>query len=346
MSVKSKLKKLYKIIFRIKDFHFDLNNDYPCELSKLSFKQLVAIDGIGCSGSSALTDFFGEFPDLMTVWGGVDLYENPDRGQENNFETDFFRNPYSILELEKICNNNVTRIGNQAIYDFIKTVDENYINGPKKIFHNNNYLSATKEFLNSLIDFKTKINNADRYVLKNLSIKEYREFAKQYIIRCLSVLNTKETLVMDNLISIENADESIIKDYFPENTKLFYVWRDPRDIYAQARLATYEDLSWVPENPEIFVKWYLKAFKYYYNSSSKNIMCIRFEDLVNDYDNTTKKVMDFLDIEPNADSHIYKQKFFNPDISRKNIGIYKKLENQDAVKYIEEHLSDYIYNGV
>lgn len=346
MTVKSILKKIYKKIFRIKDFHFDLDKEYPCEKKECSFFQLIAIDGIGCSGSSALTDFLAEFPDEMTVWGGVDMYENPDRGSANAFETDFFRNPYSILDMEKICNNRITRLGDRAVNDFIKTVDENYISGPAPLFHNNIYLSATKSFLNNLIDFTVPMGNTFRYIIKKLSIKEYRNYAKDYIKSVLSNIKSKQTLVMDNLISIENADESIIDDYFPENTKIFYVWRDPRDIYAQARLADYEDLSWVPEDPEIFVKWYLKAFLSYKNTRSEKFKCIRFEELVNDYERTTKDIMNYLGISLEVKTHLLKKKFFNPDVSRKNIGIYKKLpaKFEPAISYIQKNLSDYLYN--
>ena len=172
------------------------------------------------------------------------------------------------------------------------------------------------------------MRNNYRYIIKKISVKEYRAYAKQYISSILSNIISKKTLVMDNLISIEDADETIITDYFPTNTKIFYVWRDPRDIYAQARLADYEDLSWVPENPEIFVKWYLKAFLSYKNTKSKKFKCIRFENLVNKYETTAKEIMDFLNISLDDSTHKLKMKFFNPDISRKNIGIYKTLPDK------------------
>lgn len=336
------VRKVYRKVINKKVFTFDLNAIYPEEKTDISFEQLIAIDGIGFSGSSAVTDFLGEFI-CNTTCGGVDLNENPERGPENCYETDFFRDPYSILDLEKICNNRVTRLGDRAIKDFIKTVEWNYEFGPKNIFHSTSYLNASKSFIKSLIDFTTSINGQPRYIVKSLSKKEYRSFAKEYILRILSCINSKKNLVMDNLIALEYPDAEIIRDYFPENTKLIYVWRDPRDIYAQARMATYSDCSWVPEDPEVFVKWYMKAFPYYLKFQFDNIFCVRFEELVMNYETITKQLLQFLNISDSDECHIFRKKFFNPDISKNNIGVYKKYTDKTSIEYIYMHLKEYCY---
>lgn len=336
------MKKVYRKIFKKKLFKFDLEKNYIAEIKNVSFNQLIAIDGIGFSGSSAVTDFLGEF-DCNTTCGGVDLYENPERGLDNNYETDFFRDPYSVLDLEKICYNHVTRIGDQAIKDFIKTVELNYTRGPSLIFHNDIYLKSSKEFILNVVDFVTSIHGQPRYIVKSMTAKQYRSYAKDYILKILSSINSKTNLVMDNLISIEYPDCEIINDYFPDNTKLIYVWRDPRDIYAQARMTIHEDCAWVPEKPEVFIKWYTKAFPYYLNSKCENIMCVRFEDLVLNYDETAKQIFDFLNITDYENYHINKKKFFNPNISKNNIGLYKNYVDQTSIKYIYENLKDFCY---
>ncbi|MCI6798994.1 MAG: hypothetical protein MR970_05995 [Spirochaetia bacterium] len=96
LDIQHKSKELAESIFEMSPSSKGKENSSP-------YSKLVAIDGIaGFAGSSAITDFLAEFSEC-TVYGGVDMRENPDRGEENNYEVDFFRDAYGVLELEKIC---------------------------------------------------------------------------------------------------------------------------------------------------------------------------------------------------------------------------------------------------
>lgn len=322
---------------------FDLDNEYPFSQENDFVGKIITIDGIGWSGSSAVTDFLGEFGECL-VLGGVDLNENPDRGEENNFECDFFRNPHSIYELEKICYNHTTRVGDTAIYEFIDTVNHNYRFGPKLLFHNDNYLSCSKEFLSNIIDYKTVLCGKTRYIVKKLSVSKYRKYAQEYIHKIFTMLPKEKFIVFDQLLSIDDPDENIVKDYFGETTKVIYVWRDPRDIYASARLAGASG-DWVPTDPELFVRWYTFSFPDYYSNKSENLLVLRFEDFVLDYENSANTIINFTGFDSNK--HLKKKTFFNPDISKNNIGIYKKIEDKylKELEYIEKNLKQYCFYG-
>ena len=60
------------------------------------------------------------------------------------------------------------------------------------------------------------------------------------------------------------------------------------------------------------------------------------------YETISKKIMDFVGLEEKE--HVKKFAYFNPEISRNNIGIYKKYKDQAAIKIIEDELSEYLYN--
>ena len=94
------------------------------------YNVLVGIAGIGAiGGSSAITDFLGEFSCCTSV-GGVDPVENPARGMNNSFEVDFFRDTNGVQELEKICDFDNHRILGGGILQFIDLVKKNHASDP------------------------------------------------------------------------------------------------------------------------------------------------------------------------------------------------------------------------
>ena len=305
------------------------------------YTNLITIDGSGFSGSSAVTDFLAEFSDC-TVFGGVDMFVNPERGVQNGFEVDFFRDAQGIQEMEKICASNNKRILNTAIKDFWSLILKYYNENYPSVFYNDSFLYQTKKFLEQLIDFTVIYSNGNRdYYAKKLNLVEYRKIAKQYIQSVLQTIPSKENLVLDAAMSINEPNIDLLKEYFGE-FKLIYVWRDPRDIYAEARMIPGND--WVPKDPEVFVKWYLRDCPKYINAKNDSLLTVRFEDFVNDYDNVAKKIIKFIG-SINIDKQNNYKKYFNPSNSKKNIGKYKGYNDQEAIKFIESALSDYCYNN-
>lgn len=307
-------------------------------VNKKKFKKLISIDGIaGFAGSSAITDFLGEFSNVTSI-GGVDMKENPYRGTSNSFEFDFFRDAHGIYELEKICYFEDDRIQDGAIRDFIELVNKN--NKCKHIsFYQDDYLIKTKEFLNEIIDFTVDWDYPLlNYFVKKLSVTQYRKIAAKYLKSLLETIPSEEYLVMDNMASITNPKPDIISDYFGD-IKILASCRDPRDIYTAARNLPGND--WVPADPEIFVKWYENYWHKFQYQKNKNVLFIRFEDFIFDYDKTSAKITKFLGLSDS--NHINKFTYFNPKISINNIGIYKTYKDQNAIKYIEKNLSKMLY---
>lgn len=300
------------------------------------YNQLVCIDGVGFCGSSAVGDYLGEYSNVSS-YGGVDLRENPGRGIQNGYEVDFFRDPCSILDLERICNSGSVRMKNNAIHEFIKVV-EKYHNSKIAIYDDYFYYIC-KKFVRDITNF-VKYDSSDSicYISKKLTIPQYRKYANELLVSLLKNIPSKEYLVMDNLMSIMEPDINCLEDYFGE-FKIIYVWCDPRDIYARARFLPGND--WVPVEPEIFVKWYKTILQNFLECKSNSVLCLNFDEFCNDYETVSKKIQDYLGLK--EENHIDKFKYFDPKISINNTQVYKKLQNQDAIKYIYDNLREYCY---
>ncbi|MCR5765174.1 MAG: hypothetical protein K6G09_04250 [Treponema sp.] len=319
-------------------FYEDLDESKLISQNQNQFKHLVGIDGMGFSGSSAVTDFLAEFSNT-TVLGGVDPRENPDRGDENAYEVDFVRDPGSLLDLERICYTDASRIKDNAIHEFIR-ICEDYHNSAIPLFNNDYFINLSKSFLKQITSFAFLDSPSHvSYYPKKISVNEYRRIASDYLLKILKNVSSRDFLVCDNLTAIGCSDEQLLNDYFGE-CKILLNWCDPRDVYARARFLP--GCDWVPIDPEIFVQNFLENNKPWIDKVPKNSLITNFDDFCNDYETQSKKIMDFLGLEEK--DHIDKFKYFNPKVSINNTGVWKKLENQKPIEYIFEKLKEFCYD--
>ena len=78
--------------------------------------------------------------------------------------------------------------------------------------------------------------------------------------------------------------------------------------------------------------------------NDQRVLRINFEDLILQYDDTKKTVFDFLDID--GSDHVNKFKYFDPNVSNNNVGVWKKYKNQDDINKIYKELKEYCYQGI
>lgn len=134
-----------------------------------------------------------------------------------------------------------------------------------------------------------------------------------------------ETVVVHN--SLEAFDPARNMDLYL-NAKAIVVDRDPCDIYATAqviepglrdRLNRYLNIC-AGHDIEIFIK----RFNIYRSNIRENpdVLRIRYEDMVHEYDNTVRSILEFLGVDPSR--HVRRLQCFNPEVSRKNVGMWKE----------------------
>ena len=164
-------------------------------------------------------------------------------------------------------------------------------------------------------------------------------FASKYVRTFLSTIQSRPYLVLDQFVSDGNPDIDYHTKYCGPFKQLC-VFRDPRDVFVTGVI---KNEYWIPKNPEDFIIWYRANVSDYLTYSHPNLLILRFEDFVLDYDNVSEKIMNFVGI--NKSHHIHPKEWFDPSISCKNIGLWKYFEDQQAIRSIEHELGEYCYHS-
>ena len=190
-----------------------------------------------------------------------------------------------------------------------------------------------------------KIKNQFRMNVKNidsLSPKDYLENALISYGQITGQMNDKIKYLVEKTPYNELFFDQIF-EFWPE-AKCLLIVRDPRDNFV----------SYNKKHPEFTIKrfgenWtkstsvFDKSFKKYGN---KKIQLIKYEDLVNSFDETLNQILDFIDIKfhetlksptragkPWGGNSMYDQKF--DSVSKSPVGRYKTEMNTDDLQVLE-----------
>lgn len=175
-----------------------------------------------------------------------------------------------------------------------------------------------------------------------ISEEEFLDATRKFVRKLMESVNIKnEPFVMvDQMVPPTNTKRFV--RYF-DDVKIIVVDRDPRDLYLLEKIIWQWGVIPV-ETVEEFVEWFKITRKYAddVNDDPKKVLRICFEDLVYRYDETKKRLFEFVGISEAA--HVNPQTKFNPDISIKNTNMKKKIRGcEKEIKYIENNLSKYLY---
>lgn len=135
------------------------------------------------------------------------------------------------------------------------------------------------------------------------------------------------------------------------------VARDPRDIYASLFV---KDGVFIPDFLIDDKLWQLKASmvaahdldlfirqqRILLGSSRRerddeSVLRLNYEDIVMNYGITLDKIRDFLG--EKAAVHILPKRFFDPESSKKNVGIWRRVKDQSSIGKIRAELSEYCW---
>jgi hypothetical protein len=155
-----------------------------------------------------------------------------------------------------------------------------------------------------------------------------------------------QSLVVHNSLEPFNPARNLV---LYKNAKSIVVSRDPRDIFAAAQFMYPGQKDFLNRYLRICgahdVNIFIKRFKIY-NSNvclDKDVLRISYEDIVRKYDQSVDEIFSFLNIDPSR--HLSRRASFNPDVSKKNIEIWKDFRYKkwwpDFIK-IEESCREYL----
>jgi hypothetical protein len=201
------------------------------------------------------------------------------------------------------------------------------------------YLSQLSEQLKSEKDLDKRIKLSNEWIRKIASINSV---GKVYALFDQPILPINDTGVWQAV-------------FFP--FKLICVYRDPRDQLADmirrgilfapftSSKMTYtmdNILSIYGHDRKGMIKFLTDALRRrhsYFDElanelDNEHFLLLDFEGLVNKYEDYKTKIENFLGI--TCGNHIFKKKYFDPDISKANIGIYKQFLNAQEIELISD----------
>lgn len=327
---------------------------------------IIGVCGLGYTGSSAVVDFLKEFDENYVI----DAME---------FALAYIPDGLEDLEYHLIKSPSRYFSSDIAIRRFKNYIESRCTPRSKyKAVTNNKFKSLSYDYIESLIQVKWqgtwsfdsvgttwwkknfkyrllgRIQMLSDKVLKKfvpilperemcLSIrpKNFYELTRKYIKEILmsACCDDKKNIVLNQPFSGDNPEKSFV---FFDNPLAIIVDRDPRDLYICAKKVVLSYGRFTPSNTvETFVKYY-KALRINQNpiNDISRVLKINFEDLIYEYDNTAKKIIEFTGLK----DHTSKKRFFNPDVSKYNTQLFRKYnEFNDEIKYIEQELTEWLF---
>lgn len=170
-----------------------------------------------------------------------------------------------------------------------------------------------------------------------------RKFVKSYFDFCQV---NKDDMIYDHLLYPEQCN--VVERYFDDGFRLIIVDRDPRDVYASDKYFWstakfgFQTMP-MPTEVNAFCDYWLamheKAQKQF---GQKNILFVRFEDLIYKYEETIQQIFSFCGID--SERHIDKKKIFKPELSINNTQVFNLYDEAKAIgEQIKTRLPKLIY---
>lgn len=325
---------------------------------------IIGACGFGSTGSSAVTDYLLEFGNVQVLdqieftWvssadGLIDLDYHVNH--PHNRTTDSIWAIHRFREKVNRSLRGYKKSGKidpilfkesaERFIDAITQVKWNWYVGGRKGFVGKNLERAAKKIISKIEKKKGKQINCWPMREVSLSVKpdNFDEAARRHVKELLIAMGADFTkpIILDQPFAGNNPQVCF---KFFEDPYAIVVDRDPRDNYVFANTKLVGKLPhFMPIQPvEDFVKYY-RALRdgQPYKEVNERLLSIKFEDMVYHYDETTKKIRDFLHLPENPNP----KSIFDPKISMPNTQIWKRFPQfAKDIEYIEKELKEYLFD--
>ena len=225
-------------------------------------------------------------------------------------------------------------------------------------YYNHRFFELSKQYLDRLVAARwrapwpyvlAELSNGELFARKlkqklrwpramdfeyNLARPEhFLETTREYLEALLSsnIAADTRTIILHNAFEPYDPGQSI---KFFRNAKAIVVDRDPRDNYVQG-------LWYAPVATgvrEFIIRYRLQREATDY-ASRADVLRIRFEDLVLDYARSIDRIFDHLG--EDRGRHVRPRRHFDPDVSKRNVGIWRGYKKQDEIRQIQAALGEY-----
>lgn len=193
-------------------------------------------------------------------------------------------------------------------------------------------------FFDSDVYYRFRISNLKKMRI-SYSPDNFLEITQNFVDSILKQIRSgcEKPLVLDQ--SVPPDMPQLFDHFFKEDHKTIVVRRDPRDTFITIR--ELKGISRpVPTHVDDFITFYRKTICNTKLKDSDILLSLNFEDLIYKYDETTKKIENFLGIK----KHKLKYNFFDPLKSINNtqlLELFPKYQNE--ICKIEMALPEFLY---
>lgn len=348
------------------------DNLKPCD------KIVFMAGGFAYSGTSALIGFMNEFDNVL-VYGNCDKVYSKNK-KRGGYEVKWFMHSGFFNFVDNFKDKSKSAIEtDMAIKLFIRQIyrafkQKSLLGWDKSPdFYNKEFLEINKTYLKSVLDFNEydlsiledhpiprSFNTADDATYENCSFmqekgirqylfyrfrditdEEFDSYTNVYINKLFERFGGKEIVLFDKPVHLKNHKKM---NYFMKDKPIKEICflRDPRDSFLATYRFSYETAYPPTTSAREWIDYYKEKADELKENMDENMLVMRFEDLVYDYDNKTKEIMDFLGLK--EENHVAPKTIFDPEISKVNIGAWKYFIDQDLMKQIGDELKEYCYN--
>lgn len=324
---------------------------------------LIGVCGFTSTGSSAVSDFLKEFSDNQ-VFDDLefDIAFTPDglEDMEHHIMNACSKYTSSNVAITRFRNYvNKSRKLNKATQGASRELTERYLDKlvqvrwkgygavDTTIYPGRAYKYVRAGMLRLILPQISRLlkKNVDLFPVRDMELsirpENFYEATVEYIYEILKAMGCdgEKNIVLDQPFAGNDPAKSF--RFFREPHAII-VDRDPRDNYLFAKKFLLHVGRQIPtQRVEDFVTYYRAMRKDMpYLEERPDILRVRLEDMIYEYESTTEKIVEFCKIK----DHVHKRKVFIPEKSKNNTQLFLRYpECEEEVKYIEKELPEYLY---
>lgn len=308
------------------------------------FDTIVAVQGLGYSGSGAIIDLLREYDDCL-VHGMAEGGSKAKPAADDFGEILLIKDIGGLMDLDSVidtpakrfCDAALKRFAYRASHDVLYRFGRKY---KDYIFAFFDALleDVSRDVPGSIAGLIPRIRD-NRFRMHDFTKEEYYLLCQRFLysIFNLQYNGKRRFLVLDQAVPVTKLGVAYCKNFIP-NMKNVVVWRDPRDRYV---IAKRQNIQWMPHDTVAQFIEHTKSLYSPMDINSNEYLAIRFEDLILDYDKTVAKIEKYL----NLGKHKRPMSCLDTSISCKNIGMWETATDipKEDFDIIFKELKKYCY---
>jgi hypothetical protein len=328
----------------------------------------IGVCGFISTGSSAVSDFLKEFDENIVLDDFEFVLSYIPDGIEDlayHLHEGFSKHWSSIVALKRfkrLYNSKYMQSFEIATHGKFKTLSDIYIKNIIQVewrgisyidfiaYPFSRMFKVQRIFFSQLKKIIAKFENIFNIEINTIAVNKYSfsafpedfyDITKKYIHDILVAMGKEsgKNIVLDQPFVANNPQKSY--KYF-DNPKAIIIDRDPRDHYLFNKIfLRSKGIRIIPTDTVMNYILFYRNMRKNMPQISQDVLHIQFEDMIYEYDKTSQKIIEFL----NLKEHSRSKSIFNPTLSMVNTQLFDIYpEYEKDIRCIEKELPEYLYS--